>query len=154
MSQTVKPIPEGYRSVTPYITVKGGEAALEFYQKALGAKVRMKFQEPSGRLAHAEIEIGDSVVMMSDEFPEMGALSPKTLGGRTSSLLVYVTDVDVVFSRAIAAGGTVQRPVADQFYGDRVGTFEDPFGHAWSIATHVEDVSEEEMQRRMAAMKP
>jgi PhnB protein len=152
MSHTVKPIPEGYRTVTPYITVKGGEAALAFYEKALGATVRMKFLEPGGRLAHGEIQIGDSVVMMSDEFPEMGALSPKTLGGRTSSLLVYVPDVDLAFSKAIAAGCTVQRPVADQFYGDRVGTLEDPYGHAWSLATHVEDVTEEEMKRRMAEM--
>lgn len=145
---TLKNPPEGYHSVTPYLTVHDAAEAIAFYQKALGAEE--KFRMPMGdRIGHAEILIGDSHVMLSDEFPDMGVLGPRTRGGPTASLMVYVDDVNSAFDRAIAAGGKMDRPVADQFYGDRVGTFIDPFGHKWTLATHVEDVSEEEMKRRM-----
>lgn len=145
---SVKPIPEGFHSVTPYLTVDGCRAAINFYKEAFGATEVMTM--PAGdRIAHAEIRIGDSIVMLSDEWPEMGALSPTSRGGCTSMLMIYVEDVDSVFQRAIAAGGTVEQPVQDQFYGDRSGTLADPFGHRWTIATHVEDVSNEEAQRRM-----
>lgn len=150
---SVKPIPDGYHSITPYITVHDGKAALDFYQKAFGAAVTVNMPDAKGRVAHAEFKIGDSVVMMSDEAPDLGALSPKTLGGRSSSLMVYVPDVDGFVAHAVAAGAKLVRPVADQFYGDRNGGLEDPFGHSWFIATHVEDVSAEEMQRRLKAME-
>jgi len=144
----VKPIPTPYRTVTPYLIVKGGAEAIEFYSKALGARERMRLPAPEGKIGHAELEIGDSVIMLADEFPEMQALSPKTLGGTPVSFCIYVEDVDARFQQAIAAGGRETRPVKDQFYGDRSGTFEDPFGHTWTLATHVEDVSPEEMARR------
>jgi len=144
----VKPIPTQYRTVTPYLIVKGGAEAIEFYAKALGARERMRLPAPEGKIGHAELEIGDSVIMLADEFPEMQALSPKTLGGTPVSFCIYVEDIDARFQQAIAAGGRETRPVKDQFYGDRSGTFEDPFGHTWTLATHVEDVSPEEMARR------
>jgi PhnB protein len=144
----VKPIPTQYRTVTPYLIVKGGAEAIEFYAKALGARERMRLPAPEGKIGHAELEIGDSVIMLADEFPEMQALSPNTLGGTPVSFCLYVEDVDARFKQAIAAGGRETRPLKDQFYGDRSGTFEDPFGHTWTIATHVEDVSPEEMGRR------
>ena len=148
-----KPIPDGYQQVMPYLVVRGATKALDFYKRAFGAKERMRL--PMGdRIGHAEIEIGDCVVMLADEFPEMGANSPETIGGTPVGLCLYVEDVDAVFKRAIAAGGKEEKPLKDQFYGDRSGTLIDPFGHKWTIATHVEDVSSEEMQRRMAAMKP
>jgi PhnB protein len=147
---SVKPVPEGYHSVTPYITVHDGNAALDYYRQAFGAEEILRL--PAGeKIAHAEIRIGDSIVMLSDEWPEMGVFGPKTRGGCTAGLMIYVEDVDSAFPRAIAAGGTEERPVQDQFYGDRSGTLVDPFGHRWTISTHVEDVSEDEMQRRMAA---
>ena len=148
---SVNPIPEGYHSITPYLAIDGAAAAIDFYIKAFGAQevLRMPMGE---RIAHAEIRIGDSVVMLSDEFPEMGVLAPSSRGGATSSLMIYTPDVDAGFARAVEAGATVDRPVKDQFYGDRSGTVIDPFGHRWTIATHVEDVSEEEIHRRMAAM--
>jgi PhnB protein len=152
MNTKVEPIPNGYHTVTPYLTVKGGATAMEFYQKAFGAKEIMRLPGPDGKVMHAEIQIGDSRIMFADEFPEMGAVSPATLGGCASQLMLYVVNVDEFVERAVAAGAKMVRPVQDQFYGDRSGTVSDPFGHRWTIATHVEDVSEEELQKRMAAM--
>jgi PhnB protein len=144
-----KPIPEGYHSVTPYLIIKGATQAIDFYKKAFGATELFRMPAPGGKIGHAEIKIGDSPIMLADEFPEMGHKSPQTLGGSPISIMIYVTDVDTVFKQAIAAGGKEQRPVKDQFYGDRSGTLEDPFGHVWHVATHTEDVSPEEMERRM-----
>jgi PhnB protein len=144
----VKPIPDGYHTVTPYLIVKDAARALEFYKKAFGATETMRLADPSGRIGHAEIKIGDSSIMLADEFPEMGARSPQTLGGSPVSLCLYVADVDAQASQAVAAGAKVVRPVLDQFYGDRSGTFADPFGHVWTIATHKEDVAPEEMSKR------
>jgi PhnB protein len=142
-----KPIPEGYHSVTPYLVVDDAAKAIEFYKKALGAEE--KYRLPMGdRIGHAEIKIGDSHVMLSDEFPDMGNLGPKARGGTTVSLMIYLDDVDSAFKRAIDAGATESRPVEDQFWGDRMGTLTDPFGHQWSLATHVEEVPEEEIGAR------
>jgi len=148
---SVKPIPEGYHSVTPYLTVDDPEAALDFYARAFGATeiVRM---EMGGKIGHAEIRIGDSVIMLSGEWPEMDKLGPKARGGATSSLLIYLADVDAAFQRALDAGATAERPPEDQFWGDRMGVLKDPFGHNWMLSTHVEDVSEEEISRRTEAM--
>ncbi len=147
---SVKARPDGYHSVTPYIIVDGAAEAIRWYEQALGAKE--KYRLPMGdKIGHAEIMIGDSHVMLSDEWPEYGKLGPRARGGATSSLMVYLDNIDAAFQRAISAGGTVERPVENQFYGDRSGTIEDPFGHKWTLGTHVEDVSEEEMRRRMAA---
>jgi PhnB protein len=146
---TVKAIPQGYHSVTPYIMVKGGAEALEFYKKAFGAKEKLRVPGPGGKIMHAEFEIGDSVIMMADEFPEMGGFSPETLKGTPVGIHLYVENVDEVFAKAVAAGAKVERPLANQFYGDRSGALVDPFGHKWHVATHVEDVSEEELNRRM-----
>jgi PhnB protein len=148
----VKAIPDGYHTVTPYLIVKGAAKALDFYKKAFGATELMRLPGPDGRIGHAEIKIGDSPVMLADEHPEMGSLAPQTPGKAGVGLCLYVEDVDALAARATAAGATVVRPVQDQFYGDRSGTFADPFGHVWTIATHKEDVSSEEMQRRMEAM--
>ena len=146
----VKAIPEGYHNVTPYLIVDDAAEAIRFYEKALGATEI--FRLPMGdRIGHAEIRIGDSIVMLSDEWPDMGKLGPKARGGATSSMMVYVEDVDAAYARATAAGATAERPPEDQFWGDRMGSLVDPFGHSWSLATHVEDVSEDEMQRRMEA---
>ena len=145
---SVSPIPDGYHSVTPYLVIDGAEDAIRFYERAFGATEVLRM--PMGdRIAHAEIKIGDSHVMISDEWPDQGFLGPKSRGGATSSLMVYVPDVDAAFARALEAGGSEERPPEDQFWGDRMGTLLDPFGHRWTLATHVEDVSEEEMQRRM-----
>jgi len=149
---TVKAIPDGYHTVTPYIICDGAAAALDYYKKAFGAEEIDRHGGPGGKIMHAEIKIGDSRLMLADEFPEMGAKSPKTLGGTPFGLCVYVNDCDAAFNRAVAAGGKVERPLANQFYGDRSGTLIDPFGHKWTISTHVEDVSPAEMQKRMAAM--
>jgi PhnB protein len=150
-----KPIPEGYRTATPYLIVKGGADALEFYKQAFGATEMLRMADAQGRIGHAEIKIGDSVIMLADEHPAMGYRGPRTLGGSSVSILLYVEDVDDVFDRAVRAGASPRRPVMNQFYGDRSGTLEDPFGHVWTVATHVEDVPPEEMQRRAeAAMKP
>jgi PhnB protein len=146
-----KPIPDGYHTATPYLIVNDAARALEFYKKAFGATETMRFAGPGGKIMHAEIKIGNSPIMLADEYPEMGARSPQTLGGSPVSLVLYVENVDAWANQAVAAGAKVQRPVQDQFYGDRTGTFEDPFGHVWSIATHKEDVTPEEMQRRAAA---
>jgi PhnB protein len=148
----VKPIPDGYHTVTPYLIVQGAAKAIDFYKQAFGATEIMRMPMPDGKIAHAEIKIGDSPVMLADESPQMGYRNPKALGGTPVSLLIYVEDVDTVFERAVSSGGTPVRPVKDQFYGDRTGTLTDPFGHVWSISTHKEDVSSDEMQRRMKEM--
>ena len=142
----------GYHTLTPYFTVKDGVKAMNFYQRALGAKENMRFDKPGGGIMHAEMQIGDSQFMLSEEMPHMGAISPTTLGGATGSFLVQVDNVDEAFKKALAAGGKQMRPVENQFYGDRTGTFEDPEGHRWTLSTHVEDVSIDEMKRRLAAM--
>jgi len=150
-----KPIPDGYRTATPYLIIKGAADAIEFYKKAFGATELLRMADPQGRVGHAEIKIGDSVIMLADEHPSMGYRGPRSLGGSSVSILLYLPDVDDVFARAVKAGAKAQRAVADQFYGDRSGTLEDPFGHVWTVATHVEDVAPEEMKRRAeAAMKP
>ena len=148
----VQAIPDGYPQVTPYLTVDGAAAAIDFYAKVFGTTERMRMGGPDGRVGHAELQLGSGLVMLADEFPEGGQLSPRKVGGTPVALSVYVEDVDAVFARALEAGATEVRPVADQFYGDRLGMFEDPFGHRWSVATHVEDVSPEEMARRAEAM--
>jgi PhnB protein len=147
----VKPIPEGYHSATPYLIIGGAAKAIEYYKKAFGATELMRFPTPDGKVGHAEIKIGDSQIMLADEYPEMGYKSPQALGGSPVSIMLYVEDVDSVFKRAVAAGGTVKEAVQDKFYGDRGGTLIDPFGHIWHIATHKEDVSLEEMERRARA---
>jgi len=146
----VQPIPEGYPQVTPYLCVEGASAAIEFYGEVLGTTERMRMETPEGTVSHAELQLGDSVIMLADPFPELGVRSPKAFGGSPVTISVYVEDVDAVFERALKAGATVLRAVEDQFYGDRAGQFEDPFGHRWSVATHVEDVSPEEMASRAA----
>ena len=146
----MKPIPDGYPQVTPYLCVDDAKAAIEFYSRVLGATERMHMPGPDGRIGHAELELGESLIMLADEFPEMGIRGPKAVGGTPVMISVYVQDVDAVFDAAVAAGATVVRPVENQFYGDRTGQFEDPFGHRWSVATHVEDVPPEEMEKRAA----
>ena len=148
----VNPIPDGYQAVTPYLIVSGAARALDFYTQVFGATEIMRMPGPNG-IAHAEIRIGDSVVMLADESPDMGYKGPVALGGSPVSLMLYVADVDATFQRAVAAGAVQQRPVQDQFYGDRSGTLEDPFGHVWTVATHIEDVAPDEIDRRLAAMK-
>lgn len=149
---TVKPIPDEYPRVIPYLSVDGASEAIDFYTTVFGAEERVRMPGPDGKVGHAELGIGDSVVMLADASPGMGNQSPKTIGGTPVTVMVYVEDVDAVFDRAISAGATVDRPVEDQFYGDRAGQFEDPFGHKWFVATHVEDVAPEEMARRAAAL--
>lgn len=149
----VKPIPDGYHSITPYLTVKGAPRALEFYEKAFGAKVLFRMDDKEGRVSHAELELGDSRIMLSDEHPEMGVRSPLSVGGTPVSIHLYTDDVDATVARAVALGAKVTRAVADQFYGDRSGTLTDPFGHRWFVSTHTEDVSPEEMERRVAAQQ-
>ena len=150
MSTSAKPIPDGHHSITPYLIIRGAAQAIEFYQQALGATEVMRMPGPDGKIMHAEIRIGDSPIMMADEFPEWGAHAPPSLNGTSVGLMLYVADADALFNQALAAGGTVMRPMQDQFYGDRAGTFIDPFGHKWTIGTHKEDVSLEEIGRRMA----
>jgi PhnB protein len=147
----VKWLPEGYHSVTPYLVVKGAAAAIDYYAKAFGAVELFRMAAPDGKIGHAEIKIGNSPVMLADEHPEMGYLGPQTIGGAPVGLVLYVEDVDTVFDRAIKAGGKEQKPLKDEFYGDRMGSLVDPFGHVWHVATHKEDVSPEEMQKRAAA---
>jgi PhnB protein len=149
----VKAIPDGYHSVTPYLIIAGAARALDFYKRAFDAKELMRIPAPNDRIGHAEIRIGNSVIMMADEHPEIEARSPAHYGGSPVSIMVYLEDVDRQFKQAIEAGATEVRPVADQFYGDRSGTLKDPFGHSWHLSTHKEDVSVEEMNRRMAAMQ-
>ncbi len=147
----VKPVPDGYHTVTPYLIVQGGAKALAFYGQVFGAIERERMQDATGKVHHAEIDIGSSRIMLADEHPEIGALSPPTVGGTAVSIHLYVEDVDAVVAKAVAAGATLVRPVADQFYGDRVGGITDPFGHRWFIATHKEDLSSAEIHRRAAA---
>ena len=149
-----KPIPEGYHTVTPYLIVRDAARAMDFYKRAFSATELVRMPGPGGKIMHAEIKIGDSPIMFADECPEMKALGPQTIGGSPIFIILYVEDVDSLFAQATAAGATVERPLENQFYGDRSATLIDPFGHRWTISTHIEDVSPEEMNRRMAAMKP
>ncbi|MDQ3686080.1 MAG: VOC family protein [Acidobacteriota bacterium] len=151
MTSNVKPIPDGYHTITPYICVNDAANAIEFYKKAFGATELMRLADPSGRIGHAEIKIGDSHLMLADEFPEMNFRSPQTLGGSPVTIYLYVEDVDAIANQAVAAGAKLVKEVKDQFYGDRSGTVEDPFGHVWYIATHKEDVSLEEINKHAAA---
>jgi PhnB protein len=148
----VKAVPEGYHNVTPYLVVKGAAQAIDFYKKTFGATEIMRMPDPSGRIGHAELKVGDSHIMLADEYPEMKFRSPEAYGGSPVSLLLYVDDVDATVALATRNGARLEREVKDQFYGDRMGTIVDPFGHVWSIATHKEDVSPEEMKKRMASM--
>ena len=150
----VKAIPDGYSSVTPYLIVSGAANAIDYYRMAFHAQELMRMPGPDGKIAHAELQIGNARIMLADESPQMGNKSPQTLGGSGTGLMLYVTDVDDTFQRAVSGGGTIVQAVKDQFYGDRSGTLADPFGHQWTIATHIEDVAPEEMKRRMdEAMK-
>jgi len=148
----VSPVPAGYHTITPYLIVNGAAKAIDFYKKALGAVELYRLPTPDGKVGHAEIRVGDSIIMLADEMKEMNYLGPKARGGTSVSLLVYGPNVDAQFKKAIAAGGKVAKPLQDQFYGDRSGTFTDPFGHMWTVATHIEDVSPDEMNRRFEAM--
>jgi PhnB protein len=148
---TVKPVPEGYHALTPYLIIRGANQAIDFYKQAFGAVEVFRMADPSSnKIGHAEIKIRDSHLMLADEYPEMGFVGPEAVGGSPVSLLLYVDNVDVTFQKAIAAGAKAVKPVEDQFYGDRSGTLRDPFGHVWTVATHKEDVSFEEMKRRAA----
>ncbi len=152
MSASVPAIPDNYPRVAPYLCVEGAADAIDFYTRVLGAEERVRMPAPDGRIGHAELAVGDGLIMLSDEYPEMGVRSPKSVGGTPCMIAVYVEDVDGTFDRAVEAGATALRPVADQFFDDRSGQFEDPFGHRWSVATHIEDVSPDEMARRAAEM--
>jgi PhnB protein len=152
MPSKAKPIPKGHRAVTPYLAIKNASKALEFYKRAFGATEHYKLMMPDGRVGHAEIRLGDSLIMLSDEFPEYGGKAPDTLGGSPVSLHLYVEDVDAFVRNALDAGAKEVKPVMDQFYGDRSGQLEDPFGHLWWVATHKEDVAPDEMQKRVQAM--
>jgi PhnB protein len=145
---TTKAIPDGYHSVTPYLIIKGAADAIDFYKRVFDATELMRMPSPDGKIGHAEIRIGDSAIMLADEHPEMGHSSPQSLGGAGLSLVLYVERVDEVFKRAVASGAKQLQPVKDQFYGDRSGTLQDPFGHTWTVATHVEDIAPDEMRRR------
>ena len=152
MSEKTNPVPENYKGATPYLCVGGASSAIDFYKKAFGATETMRIADPSGKIGHAEIMIGDAPIMLADEFPEMAFRSPQALGGSPVTIHLYTEDVDTLIDRAVSAGAKLVRPVEDHFYGDRAGKLEDPFGHVWYIATHKEDVSPEEIQRRAAAM--
>ena len=147
----VKPIPEGYHSVTPYLIIEGAGEAIAFYEKAFGAEELLRFPAPDGKIGHAEMKIGDSPIMLADAYPDMGYNGPKSLGGSPVSLMIYVEDVDTVFNQAVQAGATVKEALTDKFYGDRSGSLIDPFGHVWHLSTHKEDVSMEEMEKRAMA---
>jgi PhnB protein len=149
---SVGPVPEGYHSVTPYLVADGAAAALAFYERVFGARLLMRLDGPGGKIGHAEIQIGTSRLMLADEHPEMGIRGPRSIGGSPVSLVLYVPDVDAVVAAAVAAGAKLRRPVEDKFYGDRMGSIEDPFGHVWHVSTHVEDVAADELERRAAAM--
>jgi PhnB protein len=144
----VKPIPDGFHSITPYLVIKGADRAIEYYKKAFGATEILRMEGPDGKVGHAELKIGDSIFMLGEEMPQTGYRSPQ--GGSPVGLMLYVNDVDHVFKQAVSAGGRVDKEIKDQFYGDRNGSLYDPFGHLWTIATHIEDVSEDDMKRRMA----
>ncbi len=152
MTSTVKPIPDGYHTATPYLVITNAAQAIEFYKEAFGATELMRLAAPDGKLMHAEIRIGDSPIMLCDECPDWNALSPQTIGGTTVSIMLYVNDVDSVVNRAVAKGAAVLMPVEDQFWGDRMGTVIDPYGHKWSVATHTEDVPPEEIDKRVKAL--
>lgn len=152
MSKQTNPIPEGYKGATPYLCVNGADSAIDFYKRAFGATETMRIAAPGGKIAHAEIKIGEAPVMLADEFPDWGFRSPQSLGGSPVTIHLYAEDVDITVSQAVEAGAKVVMPVEDQFYGDRAGKLEDPFGHVWYIATHKEDVPAEEIQKRAAAM--
>jgi PhnB protein len=149
MPSQVRPIPEGYHSVTPYLTVNDAARAIDFYKRAFGAQEILRMDAPGGKIAHAEIRIGDSVIMLGDESPQSAARSPQSLGGTTGGLMLYVQNVDAVYNQAVAAGAQAEAPPTDMFWGDRYGRLKDPFGHSWSVATHTEDVAPAEMQKRM-----
>jgi PhnB protein len=149
MAKSAKAVPDGYHSLTPYLICDGAAKAIEFYKTALGAVEAVRMDAPGGKVGHAEIRIGDSMLMLADEHPEMDAEGPHTIGGSPASLVLYVKDVDTVYARAVGAGAKAKRPVADQFYGDRAGTIEDPFGHTWHIHTHTEDLTAEEIAKRV-----
>ena len=146
---SVKPIPDGYHTLTPFLTVKDAARAIEFYKQAFGAEERGVMKGPDGKVMHAELKIGDSIIMLADEFPEFGVLSPQTSGGAGMGLHIYIDGVDAAFDRAVTAGAQVEMPLAEQFWGDRYGKLKDPFGHHWSIATHTKDLSMDEMKRNM-----
>ena len=148
---SAKPIPDGYHTATPYLVVENAVEAIAFYKTAFGAQEMMRLAMPDGKIGHAEIKIGDSRIMLADEFPEMGFRGPRALGGSPVSIMLYVEDVDAIFNQAVTTGAKAVRPVIDQFYGDRSGNLEDPFGHLWTIATHKEDVLPEEMEKRLVA---
>jgi PhnB protein len=149
---TVKAIPDGYHTMTPYLIVDGAARAIDFYTKVLGATEKMRMPSPGGKIGHAELNLGDTMIMLADEHPEMDARAPRAFGGSPVSLMLYVPDVDATVAKATAAGARVVRKVENQFYGDRMGTIEDPFGHRWHVATHVEDVPPDELARRAAAL--
>jgi len=144
-----KPIPQGFRSVTPYLTLNDAARALDFYKRAFGAQEVMRMDAPGGKIGHAEIKIGDSMIMLADEMPSSGTRSPQSLGGTTAGIFLYVENADTVFNQAVSAGANVEAPLADMFWGDRYGRLRDPFGHSWSVATHKEDVAPAEMSKRM-----
>jgi PhnB protein len=148
----VKAIPDGYPRLTPYLAIDGAGEAIDFYSKVLGTRERMRMPNPDGGVGHAELELGDSLIMLADASEEMGFRSPRSISGTPMTLHVYVEDVDSVFERALAQGATEVRAIENQFYGDRSGQFEDPFGHRWNVATHVEDVAPDEMERRVSEM--
>ena len=150
MAKKAAATPKGYHTVTPSLFVAGAARAIDFYKKALGAEELMRFPGPDGKIMHAEIKVGDSIIMLADEYPDMCFLSPKTIGGTPVMMYIYVPDVDALTKRAAAAGATIKRPPTDQFYGDRSGQFADPFGHRWNVASHIEDVAPDEMERRAA----
>ena len=152
MAGKAKPIPDGFEGATPYLCCKGAAGAIDFYKKAFGATETMRLAEPGGKIGHAEIKIGKAVIMMADEYPDFGAISPQTLGGTAVTIHLYVEDVDALVKQAAAAGAKVERPPTDEFYGDRAATLSDPYGHRWMLATHKEDVSPEELGKRYAAM--
>jgi len=145
----VKPIPQGFHSVTPYLTVNDAARALDFYKRAFGAQEVMRMDAPGGKIGHAEIKIGDSIIMLADEMPGAGSRSPQAVGGTTGGIFLYVENADTVFNQAVSAGAKVDSPLADMFWGDRYGRLKDPFGHSWSVATHKEDVAPAEMSKRM-----
>jgi uncharacterized glyoxalase superfamily protein PhnB len=152
MLMPVKPIPDGFHTLTPHLVLKDAAATIEFYKKAFGAEEMGRAPGPDGKLMHAAMRVGDSIIMMNDEFPEWGALSPRSKGGATVTLHLYVQDADAAFARAVAAGATVRMPLSDQFWGDRYGLVEDPSGHVWAIATHKEDLTPAQIQERMGKM--
>jgi len=154
MPREVKPIPEGYHTVTPYLTVNDATRAIDFYKRAFGAQETVRMQGPAGKIGHAELKIGDSIVMLADEMPGSGSRSPQSLGGSTVNIFLYVKDVDAAFRQAINAGAKAETQPADMFWGDRYGKLSDPFGHSWSLATHKEDVAPDELQRRAKAAVP